>query len=153
VPAPPGLTDLPALLAQANARSALNEMLPWLGALLLAALLGGALLFYLRHRLLGPDLPDSGKGLMEDLRAMRDRGEISEDEYEHARISMIAKATGRDAQQLRNEAIRKAGGRVAEPGFDLTGRPLPGTARPTGGGTDQGGPPDRGPTPHDPPGS
>lgn len=117
---------MPALLAQAGARGALNEMIPWLGALLVAALVGGVLLFYLRHRLLGPDPTDSpNKGFMEELRDLRDRGEITEDEFETARLSIIAKATGKDLQTLRDDAIRKAGGKVARPGYDLTGRPLP----------------------------
>lgn len=151
---------MPVLLAQAGARGALNEMLPWLGALLVAALVGGALLFYLRHRLLGPDAADTpGRGFMEELRDLRDRGEISEDEFETARLSIIAKATGKDLQTLRDDAIRKAGGKVARPGYDLTGRPLPAqpdAARPDSPVTgprkpDAGNAPERGPGPHDPP--
>ena len=113
----------------ANARTALGEMLPWLVALLGASLVGGVLLFWLYRRFVADSGPDeTAAGFMGELRAMRDRGEISDDEFEQTRLAMIAKATGRDVDELRAEAIRKAGGLVAEPGFDLTGRPLPGAA-------------------------
>jgi len=112
--------------ARGSAQLAFNKMLPWLGALLVVALVSGVLILYLRHRMLGPDDQGQGsRGFLEELKAMRDRGDLTPDEYEQARITMIARATGKDPQRLRDDAIRKAGGRVAEPGYDLTGRPLP----------------------------
>mgnify|MGYP004284536231 CR=1 FL=1 len=56
----------------------------------------------------------------------RPKSEISDDEYERTRAVIIAKTTGKDAESVRLDAIRKAGGLVAEPGYDLTGAPLPG---------------------------
>lgn len=124
----PGLPGLivPTLAQSANARTALTEMLPWLAALLGASLVGGVVVFWLYRRYVAEPRADAtSAGFMSELRAMRDRGEISEEEYDQTRLTMIARATGRDVEELRAEAIRKAGGRVAEPGFDLTGRPLP----------------------------
>jgi uncharacterized membrane protein len=92
------------------------------------ALAGFLLLVYVKKRVVGDfESKQDGGTLFSDLRAMRDRGEISDDEYERTRAVIIAKTTGRDAEQVRLETIRKQGGLVAEPGYDLTGRPLPGT--------------------------
>lgn len=126
-------------LAQRSAELVFQRMAPWLVVLFVAAMAGGAVLFYLRHRLLSSGDPAAGsRGLLEELRAMRDRGELDNEEFEQARLSMIAKATGKDLRELRNEAIRRAGGRVAEPGFDLTGRPLPGPGASPGQGPSPG---------------
>ena len=108
-----------------NARVALTEMLPWLAALLGLALLGGLIVFLLHKHYLKATDDDAQRGFLEDLRRLRDEGEITEDEYETARLKVIARLTGKDFEQLRNDAIRKAGGRVAEPGRDLLGRTLP----------------------------
>ncbi len=108
-----------------NARVALAEMLPWLAALLGLALLGGFIVFLLKKHYLADDHDDAQRGILEHLRRLRDRGEISEDEYETARLKIVARLTGKDFEQLRDDAIRKAGGRVADPGRDLLGRPLP----------------------------
>ncbi len=124
----------PRILAQAaasgpnNAPVAFHEMLPWLVLLLVLSVAGVGLVFYLRKRLFADDAGGEPAGLFADLRAMRDRGEITEEEYERTRAVVIARATGKDPDEVRAEAIRKQGGLVAKPGFDLTGRPLPGHA-------------------------
>lgn len=101
-----------------------------LGFVLFLALVGVALIVYIQRRILGDREGESDGAqpgtLFADLRAMRDRGEISDDEYERTRAVIIAKTTGKDAESVRLDAIRKAGGLVAEPGYDLTGAPLPG---------------------------
>lgn len=120
-----------------NAQTAFNEMLPWFAALLAFVLVGGAVLFFLRRRMLGPsDSGDVSRGILEEIRELRDRGAISQDEYETARLKMVARASGRDFEELKAESIRKAGGVVAEPGRDLLGRPLPEAKNsgPDGGG-------------------
>lgn len=111
-------------LAQNAASLVFHRVLPWLVAMLVLALVGGVLALYIRHRMLRDD-DGPGVGMLEDLRRMRDSGDLSEDEYEQARLVMFARATGREIDDLKADAIRKAGGLVAEPGFDLTGRPLP----------------------------
>ncbi|USO00088.1 MAG: SHOCT domain-containing protein [Phycisphaeraceae bacterium] len=135
-----------------NAQTVFNQMLPWLGALLALILVGGLLLFYLRHRLLGQASPgEVTRGILEDLREMRDRGEITAEEYEEVRLKMVARASGRDFGELKAESIRKAGGLVAEPGRDLLGRPLPtGAQAPESPGADDpGAPPKQGDNPQD----
>lgn len=117
-----------ASLAQSgNAPVAFNEMLPWLGLLVLITLVGVGVVYLIRRELFRSEDPNTSVGVMADLRGMRDRGEITDDEYERTRAVMIARATGKDPEAVRADAIRKQGGAVAEPGFDLTGRPLPNT--------------------------
>jgi hypothetical protein len=111
--------------AASNAPVAFNEMLPWLVIPVVLAVAGALLIVYLRKRIFADEAADQPVGMMADLRAMRSRGELSDDEYERARAVMIARATGKDPDQVRADSIRKQGGLVAEPGFDLTGRPLP----------------------------
>jgi hypothetical protein len=140
-------SDIPPILASA-ARLAFGQMLPWIIALIVLVIAGGAVVLYIRHRFFGvEDETVSPGGLTEQLRAMRDRGELTEEEYEQARLVVVARATGKDLAALRGEAIRKAGGRVAEPGFDLLGRPLPGPGGPPGGPKH---PPIQGPGPENP---
>tara|TARA_Y100001933_G_scaffold260538_1_gene312795 strand:- start:1743 stop:2144 length:402 start_codon:yes stop_codon:yes gene_type:complete len=110
----------------AQAFVAQPKVLLLLGFVLFLTLLGLGLIIYIQRRILSDrdDTTDSGT-LLADLRAMRDRGEISDDEYERTRAVMIAKATGKDPHAVLADSIRKQGGLVAEPGFDLTGQPLP----------------------------
>ncbi|MBZ0171575.1 MAG: SHOCT domain-containing protein [Phycisphaerales bacterium] len=109
-----------------NVQIAFNEMLPWLAVLLGLALVGGIVVFILRLRLLGSsETGNPSVAILDQLRTLRDRGEISDEEYETARLKMVARASGCDYGTLRADAIRKAGGLVAEPGHDLLGRPLP----------------------------
>lgn len=58
---------------------------------------------------------------------MRDRGEISEEEYDQTRRTIAARAAGREPPEPPSP-VDWAGesGRVARPGYDLTGEPLPG---------------------------
>lgn len=112
------------LLAQSN--PAQPKVFALLGLVLFIALVGIVLIVYIQKRILSDrDDNDQGGTLFSDLRAMRDRGEITDDEFERTRAVVIAKTTGKDADAVLRDAIRKAGGAVAEPGFDLTGRPLP----------------------------
>lgn len=129
------------VLAQsANAPVAFNEMLPWLGLLVLITLVGVGVVYLIRRELFrGDDSESHSMGVMSDLRSMRDRGEITEDEFERTRAVMIARATGKDPETVRADAIRKQGGVIAEPGFDLTGRPLPSGDGAPGGATDSPG--------------
>ena len=129
------------VLAQsANAPVAFNEMLPWLGLLVLITLVGVGVVYLIRRELFrGDDSESHSMGVMSDLRSMRDRGEITDDEFDRTRAVMIARATGKDPEAIRADAIRKQGGAVAKPGFDLTGRPLPPRDGAPGGATDSSG--------------
>lgn len=140
-------SDIPPILASA-ARLAFGQMLPWIIAMIVLVIAGGAIVLYIRHRFFRvEDETTTPGGLTEQLRAMRDRGELTPEEYDEARLVIVARATGKDLAALRADGIRKAGGRVAEPGFDLLGRPLPGPAATPGGPKS---PPVPGPGPENP---
>jgi hypothetical protein len=90
---------------------------------------GGAVLLMYRRRVLAEDAGrDEQAGLMDNLRAMRDRGEMSSDEYDAAKRAMVARFSGPSAAAS-PPPVRKPAGiggvRVAPPGVDLTGAPLP----------------------------
>ena len=123
---PAALGTLPLGLGSSrNAPVMFHEMIPWLVVSVVLAVIGTVVIVYLRRKLFADDESAQPTGMMSELRAMRDRGEISEDEYERTRAVMVAKATGKDPETVRLDAIRKSGGKVAQPGFDLTGQPLP----------------------------
>lgn len=73
-----------------DGRTAFMQMLPWLIGLLVIVILGGAALVIVRNRLKASETasPDTGFTLA-DLRALRDRGEISEQEYHVARNKIV----------------------------------------------------------------
>jgi len=103
----------------------------------IAALIGvvvvGAILIMLLHRAWSTNNTDrpeqAGIGLADQLRQMHRDGELSDEEYARARKLMAARAAGLPAEEataLAEQAAREAAGiRVAEPGKDLTGQPLP----------------------------
>ncbi|MFA6045425.1 MAG: hypothetical protein WC718_10610 [Phycisphaerales bacterium] len=113
----------------------------WVIALLAIALVGGALILVVRRQLFAKDADQAGQGtMMESLRAMRDAGQISSAEYDTMRRNMV--------EAIRSSTPRGKGNpappttitaplrplppptlpptdRIAKPGFDLTGAPLP----------------------------
>ena len=110
-----------------------------IGGMILALSLGGVAIMALRRRLLAKDASasDEGAGMLDALRAMRTRGELSEEEFQAARSAFLSRAVrsavpgapARGQQQARPTARRETEGeRRAPPGVDLTGTPLP---RPT----------------------
>jgi Short C-terminal domain len=96
---------LPRLLAQlpengidsGNAGRMESEVLKWGGILILLILIGGGIVMMIRRRL-RDEAPGSGTNpgfSLSDLRAMRDRGEITPEEYEQTRARVIAKVKGK----------------------------------------------------------
>ena len=76
----------------------LADLTPLLGAialLIVLAVAGGAVLLVLRRRLLGtpPDRANVG-GLMDELRAMHARGDLTDEEFAAARRRVIERLTG-----------------------------------------------------------
>lgn len=98
----------------------------WLFVLIVVTVLAGIAIVVIRRRLLESDATESSPGtLMEDLRRMRDRGEITEEEYDRTRKAIAARAAGREPPPIPPpdpDAPRRA-----RPGYDLTGDPLPGS--------------------------
>jgi hypothetical protein len=111
------------------------------GGLIGAVVVLGVILLALRGRLLAKDAEAAGAGsLLEHLREMRDRGEISQVEYDAARKTAVRRiseespgvAPGADRGARRGApAVDRARTKkpddplVARPGFDLTGEALP----------------------------
>lgn len=123
--------------ARAGNARATQAALVWTGVLLVAVLVGAVVVFFVRRQMVGGDPSDgamAGGGLLDELRQMHRRGEIGDDEFERARAAMLARATGKPVAGA--GAAGRTGGvggpagggaetRVAPPGFDLTGSPLP----------------------------
>jgi len=123
-PTNPGLS-----LVLAQSRQAPIEIWIWLGILLVLTLVAGGVILALRRRLLGVKDADQLSGsMLDDLREMRARGEISEEEYDYTRKTIAARAAGREPpprpDSLRSPAAPD-GAIGARPGYDLTGERLP----------------------------
>lgn len=111
------------LLAQSAANRNLGPMLLQLGLLIVLVLVLGVVILAVRKAMFKDDNADAGGSLFDDLRRMRDSGEISELEYDYLRKCIAARAAGKDLPprppELEQAELR------ARPGFDLTGAPLP----------------------------
>lgn len=119
----------------------MGPLFMWLGILIGLAMVMAVIGLALRRRLLSAENPVEGqRRLLDDLRAMRDRGELTPEEYDAARKSMAAAIAGRrDPNTTMRPAPRPISGSgelVAPPGYDLTGRPLP---KPPGGSGERSG--------------
>lgn len=70
----------------------LTPLFMWIGIAVVILVIAGVALMFLRRRVLGLTDQTSEVGLMDDLRAMRDRGEISDEEYRSIRNTMVQRA-------------------------------------------------------------
>lgn len=111
----------------------------WLGVAIAGVALVGLAMMWYRRRVLSKGAEGGGRDLMDGLRAMRDRGELTPEEYDAAKRAMVARLAGASPPEPPRpgstpQPVRKPaaapGARVATPGFDLTGAPLP---KPPGG--------------------
>jgi hypothetical protein len=80
-----------------------NSLYLWLGILTGVVLLGfGAILLMRRYLWSGKESPTEDAGFsLSELRAMRDRGEITPEEYEQTRALVIAKVKGAAASSAK----------------------------------------------------
>lgn len=118
----------------------LKPVLIIVGTLILLVLLLGIVLFVVRRKFLGDNSGgdiDRG-GVLETLRVMRDRGEVSEAEYRTAQAAIVGGAAREKGENSGADPAGPARARTraalpgelrAEPGFDLTGAPLPPAVR------------------------
>lgn len=125
------------VLGQSQASRAATDAVLVLGVLIVLVLVGGFLVMHLRRRFLGERDADAPGLLLDDLRGLRARGEISDEEYDRARAAIVGRMSeamgGRApgpppsprAPALRSPAPADPTLRVARPGYDLTGAPLP----------------------------
>ncbi|MCA9292891.1 MAG: SHOCT domain-containing protein [Phycisphaerales bacterium] len=132
-----GLTPAHVLLIAAGSTSA---VLFWIAILMTLALFGGVIIAILRRRMLGEQEPPGL--LLDDIRRMRDTGEISWEEFDRLkqRIVQAVRAPGDAAPGSSDQPAPtrpRPGGESLEapPGFDLTGEPLP---KPKGGNAPDG---------------
>ncbi len=117
-----------------------KELLPYVltvGAMIVLVTVAGVVLYIIRGRLFAPSGTKDVNpgGVLETMRAMRDRGEVSEEEYRAAQAAIVAKATAKKADSggarpgsnpTKNRTTAGAHDELrARPGFDLTGEPLP----------------------------
>jgi hypothetical protein len=109
-----------------NTRSLL-PMLGWLGAIMLVVVLGGVCILLYRRQVLGRESASAMQsGVFDELREMRDRGQITSEEFEEMKARIVARVAGRPLPpRIERPSVRFADERRAAPGFDLTGAPLP----------------------------
>lgn len=124
----------PVTLAQS---SALGRVLPWIVGLMLFVVAAGVALMMVRKQILGAAAEDDTPPLMiSDLRQFHKEGKLSDEEFELAKGALVAgvraKATSEPPivrerpPESRQPPPPGDEGRVAPPGVDLTGEPLPG---------------------------
>ncbi|HMN40644.1 MAG TPA: SHOCT domain-containing protein [Phycisphaerales bacterium] len=84
---------LPTILAQAKPSNPTPALI-WAGILIVCAMVGGVVVMYLRRKMLEQQRgTNSSASLMETLRDMHARGEISTDEYEQTRRSIASRVS------------------------------------------------------------
>jgi hypothetical protein len=98
---------------------------------IVAVTLLGVVLISARRRLLAKPSEDQA-GLFDSLRQMRDRGQLSPAEFDAARKRMAARVAGvpPPPSAATQPPPPDPAVRIARPGFDLTGAPLPTSIRP-----------------------
>lgn len=130
----PGVSSAPiGATATTLGVGAVGSVMVWLGVLLVVVLVGGFALLFLRRWLFEPDGGEGSTGWdLHALRQMRDRGDLSDAEYESARARIIGALSGESGVSTTPappggaESPPRSGGELrARPGFDLTGEPLP----------------------------
>jgi cytochrome c-type biogenesis protein CcmH/NrfF len=80
------------MLTLAKDPSASTDVVVWVGVLIALIIGGGVLVMVLRKRLLAKDDASAEMGLFDALKQMRDRGEMTQEEYEAARRKVVEKA-------------------------------------------------------------
>lgn len=137
------------VIAQSGRRGDPIDVVVTVGILVAVVVGAGVAIMAIRRRLLSKSgALEAAGSLLDSLRAMRDRGEMTDEEYEAARVAardrMAERLTGRPpgpglggiappavgGKPLRVSASESGSGLIAPPGFDLTGRPLPKPADP-----------------------
>ena len=83
------------LAQQAQSKGDILPVVLWLGILIVITVVGGLIVLAIRKRILSKssDAADEAS-LMDSLRAMRDRGEMTPEEFEATRRAMIERVRG-----------------------------------------------------------
>jgi len=96
-----------------------SDTLLWIALIIVVAVIAGVALKRYRNRIFADDAASASPLALlslESLRDMRDEGAISEEEYERLRARLFREA----GAAPKEEDVHRA-----QPGFDLTGEPLP----------------------------
>lgn len=107
---------LSVLIAMANPDEARSRVVLLVGSLIAICLIAGAIILLVRRKMLAPDHSAADQGsLLDQLRAMRDRGEMSQAEFDQAKAAMHAKlrASISDGQSM--QMTKKRGPQSANP--------------------------------------
>lgn len=76
----------------ANPDEARSRVVVLVGSFVALCLIAGAVIIVVRRKMLAPDHASSDQGsLLEQLRQMRDRGEMSQEEFDQTRAAMLSK--------------------------------------------------------------
>jgi len=106
-------------LAQGRSGAPTGDVLLWVGVLIVLVMAATIVIVYMRKRLLGAESePDAGS-FLDELRAARNRGEITPEEFDAARLKMIEKLRGSGpspADALRSKRKPTAGAGESEAG-------------------------------------
>ena len=101
-----------------------SQVLIYLGIGVGIVVVAGLIVLWLRKRMLAADRGAAETGLLDDLREMRTRGEITDEEFTAAKQAMTARLAG-ELGVKPPVRMPPPGSVVAKPGFDLTGAKLP----------------------------
>ena len=122
-------SNIQAMTLGQSGRGVPTDLWLWVGALIVASLVFGVVVLAMRRRLLSAsDVSASPGSMLNDLRAMLERGEISRAEYDHTRATIAARAAGRQPPprpDTQRGPEAPDGSIAARPGYDLTGERLP----------------------------
>lgn len=78
-----------------GATKSLAPYITWVGVLIVAVVIAGVVLIIVRARVLKKGGDEAQAGLLDDLREMRNRGEISPEEFDAAKASIAARLSGK----------------------------------------------------------
>ncbi len=115
------------ILAQQGSKDPeLKPVLISIAALIVVVVVLGFVLVAMRKRMFGSSEDGEVAGSMfEDLRRLREAGEISELEYDYLRKCIAARVAGREPPPRPVGLAEETVDLRARPGFDLTGAPIP----------------------------
>lgn len=74
----------------ADAEAKAFEAVLWFGAILLIVMAAGAVVFYIRRRLTSSQVDTPGGFTLDELRELRKRGELSDEEYEAMKRQVVS---------------------------------------------------------------
>lgn len=84
------------VLAQTQGQKDPTKLLIWIGIFIVAVVILGVAIMLVRRRVLGNEDSRAGEqGFFDELRAMRDSGKMTEEEYDLARKSLAARLAGK----------------------------------------------------------